>query len=185
MRRVGTLLAMALAGVLAVIAPAGCTGTRAPTRTETPVQVIAVADRVAAPALRGELVGGGTYDLATARGQVVVVNFWAAWCDPCVAEADDLERTYQETKARGVAFLGVNTRDQRDDATRFLVGRTTYPSLFDPTGKLALGFSVPLTSIPSTVILDRQGRVAAVAHGAVLHTDLAPAVESLAAEPVP
>ena len=80
-----------------------------------------------------------------------------------MAEADDLEQTYQATKDDGVTFLGVNIRDERDEARRSSRGRGHLPDVFDPPSKLALGFAVPPTAIPSTIIIDRQGRVAAVA----------------------
>ena len=70
--------------------------------------------RPAARAVSGALLTGGTYDVAADRGTVVVVNFWGSWCSPCRAEAADLERTYAATKARGVTFVGVNSRDDRD-----------------------------------------------------------------------
>ena len=61
-----------------------------------------------------------------------MLNFWGSWCAPCRAEADDLEATYQATKASGVTFLGINVQDSRDKALAFEEGRVTYPSLFDP-----------------------------------------------------
>ena len=86
-----------------------------------------------------------------------MVNFWGSWCAPCRAEADDLEKTYQATKAKGVAFLGVNSRDGRDAAKAFERGRVTYPSIFDPSSKVALEFDVTQVTTPSTLILDRRG----------------------------
>lgn len=170
----GLLLAM-----LSLVGLAGCSAA-VPAGA---VQVIAVGDRQPAPALRGEMLdGAGTFDVANHTGDVVVVNFWAQWCAPCVAEADDLEQTYLATKDDGVTFLGVNTRDERDKARRFVVGRVSYPSVFDPAGRLALGFAVPPTSLPATLILDRKGRVAVVIRRAVLREDLVPLVTSLAAE---
>jgi hypothetical protein len=64
----------------------------------------------------------------------------------------------------------------------FVAGRATYPSVFDPAGKLALGFAVPPTSIPATIIIDRQGRIAAIARGAVVQSSLEPVVDQLATE---
>jgi thiol-disulfide isomerase/thioredoxin len=145
----------------------------------------APADRTAAPQVTGELLSGGRFDLAEARGTVVVVNFWGSWCAPCRAEIGDLEATYQATKAKGVTFLGINVRDDRDKARAFQSGRVTYPSLFDPASRHALAFDVPPNSIPATVILDRGGRVAVVIRESVLRSELEPIVARIGAEPAP
>src|SRR4029079_2348822 len=114
--------------------------------------------RTDAPELRGDLVDGGTFDLSDHAGKVVVINFWGSWCRPCWAEADDLEKVYRSTKANGAVFIGVDTRDARDEAAAFLREHdVTYPSIFDPPGKAALGFDVPPTAVPSTILIDRQG----------------------------
>jgi peroxiredoxin len=133
-------------------------------------------------AVSGQLLDGGTYDLASDRGKVVVVNFWGSWCGPCRAEADDLEKTYQATKSRNVAFLGVNWRDDRDAARQFERGRVTYPSLFDPDGKLAVKFQITQANTPSTLILDRQGRIAVMVRQPTVVGQLQPLVERVAAE---
>ncbi|OJF15282.1 TlpA family protein disulfide reductase [Couchioplanes caeruleus] len=130
----------------------------------------------------GELLSGGTYDVTQDRGKVVVVNFWGSWCNPCRAEADDLEGTYQATKAKNVTFVGVNSRDDRDSAKAFERGRVTYPSIFDPDGSVALKFDVTQVSTPATLVLDRQGRIAAGIRGATTIGVLQPVVERIAAE---
>ncbi|MEW1584552.1 TlpA disulfide reductase family protein [Micromonospora vinacea] len=134
------------------------------------------------PKVVGELLTGGQYDVSQARGQVVVVNFWGSWCAPCRAEADDLEGTYQATKASGVTFLGVNVQDSRDKAIAFEQGRATYPSIFDPSSRQALNFDIPPNTTPATVVLDRDGRVAVVIRRAVTRDELQPIVERTAAE---
>lgn len=111
-----------------------------------------------------------------------MLNFWGSWCAPCRAEADDLEATYQATKGSGVAFLGVNVQDNRDKAVAFEEGRVTYPSLFDPASRLALALDIPPNTIPATVILDREGRIATVIRAAVTQDGLRPLVEKVAAE---
>lgn len=97
-------------------------------------------------------------------GNVLVVNFWYAGCAPCRAEAPDLEKVYQATQPDGVGFMGVNVRDQAETAitfnTRFGV---TYPSIIDLDGQAQLSFAsnVPPNAVPTTLVLDAQGRVAA------------------------
>jgi len=128
--------------------------------------------RPAAPAISGDLLGGGSYDLATKQGKVVVINFWGSWCAPCRAEADDLEAVHKDRPE--VEFLGINIRDERDKAMAFASGRNSYPSIFDPAGRQALKFEdVPPNTIPATIIVDTQGKIAIVIRKAILKQDLA------------
>jgi len=139
--------------------------------------------RPEARAVTGELLAGGTYDVSQDRGRVVVVNFWGSWCNPCRAEADDLEQTYQATKAKNVTFIGVNSRDDRDAAKAFERGfGVTYPSVYDQNGSVALEFDVTQVATPSTLILDRQGRIAVGIREPVTIGVLQPLVERIAAE---
>lgn len=98
-------------------------------------------------------------------GDVVVVNFWYAACAPCVVEAPDLEAVWQEFQDEGVSFLGVNTYDQADTARAFAAENgVTYPSIIDVnTGdvKLAFAAATPIQATPTTLVLDREGRIAA------------------------
>jgi thiol-disulfide isomerase/thioredoxin len=134
--------------------------------------------------VKGELLGGGTFDLATHKGQVVVINFWASNCPPCRTEAPELEATYAATKGDGVQFLGISVRDERDKAISYLADiKSPYGSLFDPAGETALDFKVPPTTIPSTLVVDRKGRLASVFYGAVYQKQLEPVIRTLLAEP--
>ncbi|MFI6077643.1 TlpA disulfide reductase family protein [Actinoplanes sp. NPDC051343] len=132
--------------------------------------------------VKGQLLDGTSYDLAGDKGKVVVVNFWGSWCAPCRAEADDLEKTYQETKSKGVAFLGIDSRDDKDAAKAFVRGRATYPSIYDSDGKVALQFDVTQVATPQTLVLDRQGRIAYAIRDATVYTQLLPMVQRVAAE---
>ncbi|NLU80167.1 TlpA family protein disulfide reductase [Micromonospora sp. HNM0581] len=172
------------AGLLAtVLLLTGCTGVRAADCDSVGgIVECAPGQRSAAPTIAGELLGGGAYDVAEQRGNVVVVNFWGSWCAPCRAEADDLENTYQATRDSGVTFLGINVQDSRDKAIAFEEGRVSYPSIFDPGSRLALDMDIPPNTIPATVVLDRQGRIATVIRAAVRQEGLQPIVERIAAE---
>jgi thiol-disulfide isomerase/thioredoxin len=122
-------------------------------------------------------------------GMVVVVNVWGQWCGPCRTEITQLQKVYDATRAQGVAFLGIDVRDNNRDAAKdFVVDRkVTFPSIYDPAMRtmIAFGGRYPTTVIPSTVVLDRQHRVAAVFLRELLAQDLQPVVERLAAEPEP
>ena len=125
-----------------------------------------------------------TVSLDDYAGEVVVLNFWGSWCSPCRAEADDLNAASDDLAADGVRFLGLNVRDTRSGAADFAAGKQTpYPSIYDPgmTTLLSLrGF--PTGSIPSTIVLDEEHRVARIWLGAVSAADLVPAVREIAAE---
>ena len=97
-------------------------------------------------------------------GKVLVVNFWYAGCAPCRAEAKDLEKVYAQFADKNVAFIGVNVRDGADTAKTFnTTFGVTFPSVTDLEGKVQLAFSssVAPNAVPTTLVLDTQGRVAA------------------------
>jgi thiol-disulfide isomerase/thioredoxin len=122
-------------------------------------------------------------------GQVVIINIWGQWCGPCRAEISELQEVYDATRGNGVAVLGINVRDNNIQAPRdFIIDRKiSYPSIYDPAMRtmLAFGGKYPTTVIPSTVVLDREHRVAAVFLRELLAEDLLPLVNRLAAEPAP
>ena len=98
-------------------------------------------------------------------GEVYVVNFWYATCGPCIAEAPMLEQVWQETREQNVGFLGVNVYDQAATARAFAAENTvTYPSVIDVNDggvKLAFAQATPIQATPTTLVMDRQGRVSA------------------------
>jgi thiol-disulfide isomerase/thioredoxin len=137
-------------------------------------EVIPADERAAAPGFSGTLLGGGEFDSAELAGDVAVLNFWGSWCPPCRVETPQFEEVHQEFRDDGAQFLGVNVKDAEQLATAFLDSKAiTFPSLFDPTGETALAFrDYPATAIPSTIVLDRESRVAAVYTGEVRQDDL-------------
>ncbi|MFE3192142.1 TlpA family protein disulfide reductase [Nocardia sp. NPDC059240] len=130
---------------------------------------------------------GKTVGVDDFPGKVVVVNIWGQWCGPCRAEAPALEQVYDASKDKAVAFLGINVRDnQKDKAQDFVTdNKVGYPSIYDPSMRslLALGGKFPTSVIPTTIVLDKQHRVAAVFLRALLAQDLQPVVDKLAQEP--
>lgn len=110
--------------------------------------------------------GRQALDVADYKGKVVVLNVWGSWCGPCRLEAKHFAKVSKETASQGVQFIGINTRDaEKGPAVNFEKDNgITYPSFFDPIGKLILRFpkgTLNPQAIPSTVVIDRDGKIAA------------------------
>jgi len=145
--------------------------------------ILPVEQRQPAPVLTGTDLNGDPVDTATWKGQPGVINVWASWCAPCRAEAPELVAVAQ--KNPDVNFLGLDTRDSDAPARAFVEKfGITYPNLPDPNGQLVLKFSdsLPPQAIPSTLLIDREGRVAGRFLGAVQAGDLDAALQDLSAE---
>ncbi len=145
-------------------------------------------ERIAAPDYRAELKLLGQTDrtssLADFRGKVVVLNFWASWCPPCVDELPLLERTQRSIARRDGIVVGINLRDVSSDALGFVRRfNLSYPSLRDPDAEYARAYGT--ASYPETFVLDRQGRIAAKHRGAVDQAWLDRTLGPLLAEPAP
>ncbi|MEU2897173.1 TlpA family protein disulfide reductase [Streptomyces sp. NPDC001273] len=130
------------------------------------ISTVPAGERVAAPELSGETLEGERLDVAGYKGKVVVLNVWGSWCNPCRAEAKYFAAVAKDYADRGVQFVGINTRD--GSTTSALAFEKDfgipYPSLYDPTGKLMLRFekgTLNPQAVPSTLVLDRDGRIAA------------------------
>jgi peroxiredoxin len=147
-------------------------------------EVIPPDERAAAPDFSGTLLDGREFDSGELDGGVAVLNFWGSWCAPCRVESPEFQQVYAEVRDQGVQFLGVNVKDTAQLARAFEDGfGIEFPSLDDPRGEVALAFrDYPANAIPSTIVLDAQGRVAAVYTGAVAQDDLRAVLDLLMAE---
>lgn len=133
--------------------------------------LIAQGERAAPIEFEGVIENGDTVSSDDYRGDVLVVNFWYAGCPPCRLEAPDLEALAQQFAPDGVRFLGVNIYDQAPTALSFAKEfGVTYPSILDVNdGRVRLAFAgqVAPNAVPTTLVLDREGRVAARIAGLV------------------
>ena len=183
------LAALAVAGMLLV----GCSnsGTGGPSAgqyrfssTTGEGKLIPATQRKPAAPMAGTLIGGGAFRLAEHRGRVVLVNFWASWCAPCVLESPMLNGLYRQLKDRSVDFVGIDIKDERQSAASFIAdNQMSYPMIYDEAGKTALQLGVPVGGLPVTVLIDRAGKVAAAYTGAVHRPTILPALQRLAADP--
>lgn len=176
------LAAPALALAAALIAASGCTtqGSLSGAGTLTRIEP---AQRQAAPHLVGQTLTGTAFDSDTLKGKVIVYNVWGSWCAPCRKEAPALAAASKATVGMAT-FVGIDTRDSGTAQALALVREAgiTYESVFDPDGRLLLQFtSLPPSAIPSTIIVDAQGRVAARILGDTTEATLTGLVQDVAA----
>lgn len=147
--------AVAIGGTWSFVAPGGQTDIKYPESERKPIREFS-----------GESVQGGTVSLSDFAGQVVVINAWGQWCGPCRSESDDMQEIHEKLQETGKGtVLGVNVKDyQRQISRDFMTDNgLTYPSLYDPPFKTAAAMGgLPASVIPTTIILDKQHRPAAV-----------------------
>ena len=142
-----------------------------------------VGHRPVAPAVSGTTLTGQRLSLASYKGKTVVLNFWGSWCSPCRSEAPALGTLARQLQPDSVRFVGVDIRDEPDAALAFMQDfNVSYPSLNDPNDEIALKFqsTVPLAATPTTLIIDRSGRIAARIIGASSYTELKDLVAKVA-----
>ena len=152
------------------------------------VQQLTVAERTTTVALSGVTVDGGTWSMAQdGQGKVVVINVWGSWCPPCVEETPQLQRVWSSLEAAGkpVAFVGINIKEGPATAAAFIrANGVTYPSISDSAsgGQPVLALQGRAPATPSTVVLDRQGRIAARVLGATTASTLTALINDVIAE---
>ena len=178
MKKFALLIALA-------IALTGCSGGGTSSSEESFVSgdgattFIKIADRKISPSITGLTLSGTNYTYA--KDKVAVINVWASWCSPCRAEAPTLASL--ANKYTDVAFIGILTRDNPANAEAFARRfKLPYPTLIDDSILIGFKGSLPANAIPSTVVLDKKGRVAARISGAVTVASLTQLIEKVSAE---
>jgi thiol-disulfide isomerase/thioredoxin len=149
------------------------------------VERIAIGQRGAPVALKGTTVDGKPWASDQVAGKVVVLNVWGSWCGPCVAEAGDLQKVWATYSAAGkpVQFLGLDFKEGPDAGAAFLRSRKiTYPSLAYDGGAPMLALQGKAPTVPTTLVLDAHGRIAARVLGPVAPPTLSGLVDDIMGE---
>jgi len=143
-------------------------------------------DQRSAPlTLSGTTLAGAPWKVADAADKILVLNVWGSWCGPCVAEMPHLQQVWSQlsTAGRPVQFMGVNYRDGAETARAFLrANKVTYPSLEDDGGRTLLALRGKANTTPTTLVLDRRGRIAARVSGPVSAATLSGLVKDVLGE---
>jgi len=149
------------------------------------IERVALDQRSAPLTLSGTTLQGTSWRVADALDKVLVLNVWGTWCGPCVAESPHLQQVWSEVSAAGkpVQFMGINYRDSVETAAAFLrANKITYPSLEDDGGRTLLALRGKANATPTTLVLDRRGRIAARVSGPVTAATLTGLVDDVLGE---
>ncbi|MFY0409396.1 TlpA family protein disulfide reductase [Solicola sp. PLA-1-18] len=149
------------------------------------ITTVAAAERKDAPRITGTDLDGRPLDTASYADKVLVVNVWGSWCPPCRREAPVLNKVARATQDRGVQFVGIAVREEATASKAFTDKLDVpYPSISDPSSQQLLGFSntLPAMAVPTTYIIDRDGRVAARILDEVEESTLTGLVDDVLAE---
>jgi thiol-disulfide isomerase/thioredoxin len=144
------------------------------------IEQIAPADRTTTISVKGKTLEGKALDSSSYRGSVVVLNTWGSWCPPCNAEAPALQRAWSGLKSQDVQFVGIDVREGPDAGLAFQrkIG-VTYPSLAWDGGSVLLQLKGKATATPTTLVLDRQGRLAGRISGEARESTLTEMVQQV------
>lgn len=167
MKRSTILLSVLLSAVLL----AGCGRERSATSKATGVSAPPVVGAVM-PSYTAELIAGGKFDIEEQKGKVTLLNIWATWCGPCRAEIPDLQKLHDRYESRGFKVVGVSVdADGTEQEVRDFVRDQSmrYPVALDPKGELADMFEA--SAIPTSVLVDREGKVLWIETGTISFDD--------------
>ncbi|MFE6388814.1 MULTISPECIES: TlpA disulfide reductase family protein [Nocardiopsis] len=193
-RRSRAVPRLAAAGLAAVLALTGCAGGNEIQASDEENRFISgdgsattfeTAERTEAPEVTGTTLDGEEVSLGDYEGGIVVLNVWASWCGPCRAEQPVLDEVHAEYADLGVDFLGVNIKDDETAARSYQESMgVPYPSLYDQPGAVPQAFrdTVPPRSIPSTLVIDPEGRIAARVIGPTTYGQLTELLNPLVVE---
>ena len=149
-------------------------------------EVIPPGERASAPDFAGTLLETeDAFESSRLDGQVGVLNFWGSWCAPCRVETPEFSEVWGDYSAAGVQFLGINVKETDQQFAQAFIDRfgIGFPSLYDPRGEVALAFrDYPANAVPSTIVLDPEGRVAAVYTGEVSQENLRRVIDRVLGE---
>ena len=178
----------AIAALVVLLTASACSGDAASQATggfvsgNGAITLVEPGDREPAPALAGDDLEGNPVASSDYTGKTVVVNVWGSWCTPCREEAPELAAASAALQDEDVQFLGINIRDEPSAARAFEARfGITYPSIDDPSSNTLLGFaaSLPASAVPTTFVIDDQGRVAARILDATTRTTLIDLVDDV------